>query len=99
MNNKLLGKWAMAYSKLHCALAPEQYGSRKHMSTSQASVNNRLMYDIKRQTKQGGIICTNDAKSCYDRLVHSILSLSLQRLGIPPAPIHSMLTTTLTLLL
>ena len=93
MNNKLLGRRAMAYGELHDAIAPEQYGSRKNMSASQASVNNRLMYDLMRQTRQGGIICANDAKSCYDRIVHSVLSLSLQRLGVPPAPIQSMLTT------
>ena len=71
MNNKLLGKRAMAYGEEHNALAPEQYGSRKNLSAAQASVNNRLMYDIMRQTRQGGIVCSNDAQSCYDRIVHS----------------------------
>ena len=93
MNNKLLGCCAMTYGELHNALAPEQYGSHKHMSASQASVNNRLMYDLMCQTHQGSIVCANDAKLCYNRIMHSVLSLSLQRLGVPSAPIQSMLTT------
>ena len=93
MNNKLLGKRAMAYGEEHNAIAPEQYGSRKNLSAAQASVNNRLMYDIMRQTRKGGIVCSNDAQSCYDRIVHSVLSLSLQRIGVPPGPIQSMITT------
>ena len=81
------------YGELHNTLAPEQYGSCKHMSASQASVNNRLMYDLMHQTCQGGIVCANNAKSCYDQIVHLVLSLSLQQLGVPSAPIQSMLTT------
>ena len=57
MNNKFLGKRVMAYRELHQALAPEQYSRWKHLSVAQASsVNNRLIYDIMQQTRQGGII-------------------------------------------
>ena len=93
LNNKLLGRRAMAHAERHQALAPEQYGSRKNHSSAQATVNNRLIYDLMRQTRHGGVICSNDAESCYDRIVHSVLSLSLQRLGVPFQPIKSMLTT------
>lgn len=51
------------------------------------------MFDLMRQTRHGSILCSNDAKSCYERIFHSVLSLSLQRLGVPAAPIISMLTT------
>ena len=93
LNNKLLGKRAMAYSEKYQALAPEQYGSRKKLSATQASVKNRLMHDLMRQTRHGSIICSNNAKSCYNRILHSVLSLSLQRLGVPQPSIQSMLTT------
>ena len=36
---------------------------------------------------------SNDAKSCYDRIVHSALSLALQRIGVSRGPIESMLTS------
>jgi hypothetical protein len=39
-------------------------------------------------------ICSNDAKSCYDRrIVHSIASLSMQRVKVPPGPIICMFST------
>ena len=37
------------------------------------------------------ITCSNHAKSCYDRIAHSIASLALQIAGMPRAPIFSML--------
>ena len=78
LNNKLLGRRVMEHAEKHQAIAPEQHGSRKRLSSMQASVNNRLMYDLMRQHRHGGILCSNDAKLCYDRIVHSVLSLSLQ---------------------
>ena len=78
LNNKLLGRRVMEHAEKHQAIAPEQHRSRKHLSSMQASVNNRLMYDLMRQHRHGGILCSNDAKLCYDRIVHSVLSLSLQ---------------------
>ena len=38
-------------------------------------------------------LCSNDAKSCYDRIVHSVASLAMQRMGIEQAPIVCMFTT------
>ena len=93
MNNKLLGRQTMAHGEVHHALAPEQHGSRKRLSAIQASVNNRLMYDLMRQHRHGSILCSNDTKSCYYRIVHLVLSISLQRLGVPHGPIQSMLRT------
>ena len=46
LNNKLLGKRAMEHAEKYQALAPEQYSSRKQLSSAQASVNNRLIYDL-----------------------------------------------------
>lgn len=40
-----------------------------------------------------GALCSNDAKSCYDRIVHSVASLCLQRVGVPIEPIKSMFYT------
>jgi hypothetical protein len=43
--------------------------------------------------RQAGALCSNDAKSCYDRIVHSIASLSMRRLGVPLEPLASMFLT------
>ena len=36
---------------------------------------------------------SNDAKSCYDRIVHAAASLSMQRVGMPTEPIIMMFST------
>ena len=38
-------------------------------------------------------LCSNDTKACYDRIVHSIASLAMQRLGMSAEPTISMLRT------
>ena len=39
-----------------------------------------------------GFLCSsNDAKACYDRILHSVASLTMQRIGMPLAPIKCML--------
>ena len=57
------------------------------------SLNKRLTYDIIRQKKRPGALCSNDAKSCYDRIVHSVASLAMQRVGAPVEPIICMFTS------
>jgi hypothetical protein len=93
MNNKKLGRDAMQFAERCNALAKEQYGGRKNHRAAEVALNAKLVNDIFRQTKRAGVICSNDAQSCFDRIVHSVCSLSLQRLGMPLAPIISMLTT------
>ena len=39
------------------------------------------------------ILVSNDVKSCYDQLVHSITSMVMKRLGMPIEPIRCMLVT------
>ena len=93
MNNKFLGKVMMERAEDNRGLADEQYGSRKKRSSIVAALNKRLSYDVLRQKRMTGAVCSNDAKSCYDRIVRSIASLSMQRLGAPKNAIKSMLTT------
>jgi len=42
-----------------------------------------LTYGILCQTKTPGVICANDAKSCYDLIVHSTVALAMRRQGVP----------------
>ena len=92
-NNKKLGKEMMYTAERLQAIALEQFGSRNKLSASNQSLNKRLTFDLIQQKKRPAALCSNDAKSCYDRIVHSVASLCMQRLGVPPAPIVCMFTT------
>ena len=93
MNNKQLGKDLMAHAEELGNIAREQYGSRKHHRSNTAATNKVLTMDLLRIRHQAGALCSNDAKSCYDRIVHSIASLALKRQGAPPGAVHSLLLT------
>ena len=90
-NNKIIGRKALENGERHGAIAIEQYGSRRGKSAIDQVLNKQLTYDIWRQSRRPGILISNDAKSCYDRMVHSAISLALQRMGIQQGPIESML--------
>ena len=62
---------------------------KKHQSIT-AALNKRLTMDLLQQRQQAGALFSNDVKSCYDRVVHSVASLAMQRLRSPIAPINSM---------
>ncbi len=49
--------------------------------------------DLLRQTRRAGALCPNDAKSCYERIVHNIATLCMRRMGMPKNPIRSMFAT------
>ena len=92
-NNKLLGKTAMTIAEDGNYLAQEQYGSRKGKSSIDHAINKRISYDILRQFRSPGALCSNDAKSCYDRIVHTIAILAYRRLGIARPPVECMIRT------
>ena len=92
-NNKKLGREMMFKAEDLKAIAKEKFGSRSRLTAIDQSLNKRLTYDIIRQKKRPGALCSNDAKSCYDRIVHSVASLAMQRVGAPVEPIVCMFTT------
>jgi hypothetical protein len=92
-NNKWLGREMLYRAEAANAVAIEQYGSRKNMSATDQSLNKVLTFDIWRQLRQRGALCSNDAKACYDRIVHNCASLCLQRIGTREQPIISMFDT------
>lgn len=93
MTNKILGRDTMAQAERYGGLAPEQYGSRKQKSANDHALNKRLTFDIIRQKRQAAAMTSCDAKSCYDRIVHSIAALSMRRQGVQEPPIVCMFTT------
>ena len=74
-------------------LAIEQGGSRKGHGADDSALNKVLTFDIARQRKQPLALCSNDAVACYDRIVHSVASLAMQRVGVPLEPLVCMFTT------
>jgi hypothetical protein len=92
-NNKRLGRTMMAHAEANNWLAPEQYGSRKQVSAIDHCLNKRLSFDIIRQGKHSAALCVNDMKGCYDRIVHSVASVCMQRLGMDITSLRSMFFT------
>ena len=86
-NNKILGRRAIQHAEDIQGLAPEQYGSRKY----KCSIDQALTYDIIRQSKRSGLLCSNDAQSFFDRIVHSVASLAYKGIGIQQPPLECML--------
>lgn len=93
MANGFIGRRIMNNAEKHKVLAAEQYGSRKEHSAHDQALNKRLLYDITRQLKKPMILIANDAKSCYDRILHIMVMLCARRLGLDLEPILSMINT------
>jgi len=75
------------------SLAAEQYGSRKQHKAIDLAVNKALTFNILRQLKRAGAICSNDAKSCYDLIGHTQAAISMQRVGVNKNIINCLFTT------
>ncbi len=90
---KHVGREMMKVAEAIKSLAPEQYGSRKQHRAIDLAVNKTLTYDLLRQLKRPGAICSNNAKSCYDLIGHPQASMCMQRHGVPPNLIDCLFTT------
>ena len=74
-------------------LAVEQYRSRVCKSAVEHCVNKVLTYDIFWLQRWNGAVCSNDAKSCYDRIIHAIALLAFQRAGTSQKAIVCLFST------
>jgi hypothetical protein len=72
-------------------IAPEQAGGRRCHRANETSLNSTLVCNDSWFRRKAMAICSNDAKGCFDRIVHSVAFICLQRFGIPAGPILSML--------
>jgi hypothetical protein len=75
------------------AIPKEAYGSCKHRRSVECALNKVLYIDILRQQRRPAALCSNDSKSCYDRILHSIASMAMQRLGVAPEVCHMLFGT------
>jgi hypothetical protein len=93
MNNKKTRKDVMAKAESLGVMPKEQAGSRKHHQAVLSALCKVLTMDLLRMRHQAGALCSNDAKSCYDRIVHWIASLCLRRIGLQKEPSFEMFKT------
>jgi hypothetical protein len=93
MNNKKSGRDTMRHTE-HLTLIPkEQVGLRKYCRSLLSVLEKVLCNDIIRQRRLAAIILSNDAKSCYDRIVLWLAALALRRIGLHIGPTLEMLFT------
>ena len=91
--NKRIGRSLTRHAELHNQIPWEAYGSRHQHRAVECALNKVLTTDILRQTHRPGVLCSNDAKSCYDRILHNVGTLCMRRLGLSPETCHVMFGT------
>ena len=92
-NNKLVGKEAMKSAEAHRLIPKGQCGSRKRHQAIDLALSKTLVWDqlILRHQAAGWIL--NDAKSCFDRVVHWVAQVALRRFGMPWNAVNMMFKT------
>ena len=91
--NGMVSRKFMKAAERNNLIAKEQFGSRKGHSAIEHAINKVLTMDYFRVAKISAIVCANDAKSCYDRIVLRAAFLALRAMGIPAPTINSMFST------
>ena len=79
INNKYLAQLVMERMEALYLLVAEQGGGRKKHQVSHQVLNRVLVSDLLRIYRLAGFLCMNDAIQCYDRIIHAIISICLQR--------------------
>ena len=72
-------------------IPPEHYGGRKGNTAVEAVLNKRLMLDNLRLTATTATVTSTDVANCYDRMIHNVVSLCGQCLGITLAVMTALL--------
>jgi len=91
--NKFIGKEMMYQAEENRLVVGEQYGSHHGKSAITQSLNERLAFDLIWQFKRAAIICSSDAKSCYDWIVYRIAAQCMYRCGVPKTTLICLFTT------
>ena len=92
-NNKILGCRAVNHAEAINDIAPEQYGTRKDKNSIDQALHKHITYDIMKQCKKPGILCSNNVKLCYDRVICLVAALAYKRVGMTQPPLDCMLIT------
>jgi ribosomal protein L22 len=82
MINKRVGRRMIQRALDTDQIPLETFGSVPGRRANDCALNKALVNDILRQQRRPAALCSNDATSCYDRIVHVVASLCMQRLGV-----------------
>ena len=83
MTNKRIGREMVANAERLNQIPWEVYGGRKRHRAIECATNEVLTMDIARLEHRSMALCSNDAKSCYDRILHAVASICMRRVGVP----------------
>ena len=89
-NKALIGKRMKEWLQTMGHMAEEIF-SDKNRTVEEGCLTKVLFYNVLRQTRKNGAICSVDADNCYDRVAHAIVSLIFQAYGIPLTAAQTML--------
>lgn len=95
--NKVMSRRIARSAEHNKGFAMEQFGSRKKHRAIEHALNKKLTFDLARLNRQNLAICSNDLKSCYDRINHSFASICLQRQGMEKSEATCMFDTLQTM--
>jgi hypothetical protein len=91
--NKYIGLHMMKDGESYEQLAWEQYRSHEGNNAIEQALNKVLSFDLIGQARIDAAMCSNDAKSCYDRIVHSIASILMKQQNVPASACICVFTT------
>jgi hypothetical protein len=77
--NNMLGQRMLAHAEKYGTIEADQHGSQKHHQAILACLNKVRLADVMRQQKLAGTFCMNDAKSCYNCIVHAPVALYVRK--------------------
>jgi hypothetical protein len=83
ITNKMIGNRALVHAELCNEVADERHGSRKYHHARLLVLKKVLVRDWLLLRKQAGAYGMNNAKGCFDRIVHTVAILVLLIFGVP----------------
>ena len=90
-NKKILSRDLMQCAERGNISPKEKYGSRKGGKYIMYDINKRLLYNVIHLQWQTAILCSNDIKSCYGRILNPLVSMVMQLLVMPAQPMKFIL--------
>src|SRR5210317_476621 len=81
-NNKKMGAASMQFAEEHHLIPAGECGARKKHQAIDLALSKRLVWDLLITQRRAAGWISNDAKSCFDRIVHWVAMLALLRFGM-----------------
>eukprot|EP00957_Ditylum_brightwellii_P178897 13626967-Ditylum_brightwellii.AAC.1 len=83
----------MRWAEISNGVTPEQFGSRRRKSADLQALSTRLFYGYTLLKKHPSTNLFIDLVSNYNLVVHSIATMAMRQVGMPPAPIYCTFNT------